>query len=530
MVWGLSQQSNTKQTLISLSESEVRLFLVENQSNSITVIASYQSSYDSLESLQQECQQWFRSQKCRGLDCYWLLSRKLYSTLNIKPPQVPESELDDAIKWLIKDQIEQPLEAILVSHYLPYTQEQEPAKLTAVVAEKKLIEKLIELTDESGLQLISIGIDELAAANLFATLITDTKQPSEKIVGFIDQDYQGLVYNFYVDHSLAFTRHIKGRFFPVENSTEFTLDSDSFEQQQDQFLLETQRTLDYCVSQVFRQPVDSLLLDGSKTKSDQLIKALEEVTELSVNRIDISNDKDILEEVSTAQSLPSKSILPGIESPKISLAEAGMLFNQNIKPLQSVNFYQKQYQPKPLEFGFKFASAIAAIFFVAFIGYGLMQQKQQDSLNQQLINNQKELKNIQTSSKRLQKPDNKKKNALSLEQQVTSKQNQLIASKQLLSSVASKRPAKATPYSEVLWALSDQDTDSLWLTKITLYPDSISLSGQTTKPKSIPNYITAMAKDDVLRSQFEEFRIERNETDSRVVNFFMNNGRYQHVN
>lgn len=521
MVWGLNQQSNTKQVLISLSDSEVRLFLVENQSNNITLIDSYHVSYSSLQALQQECQQWFRSQKCKGFDCYWLLSRKLYKTFNIKPPQVPESELDDAIKWLIKDQVDQPIDEILGCHYFPHTQEQEPAKLTAVVAERTLIEKLIEITNDSGLQLISIGIDELAAANTFATLLTDAKQPSEKIEGFIDQDQQGLIYNFYVDQSLAFTRHIKGRFFPVESPLEFSLEDDNFVQQQDQFLLETQRTLDYCVSQVFRKPVDSLLLDGSKTRSDKLVKSLEQVTELSINRVDLTASSDLLEDdVDSEKPTPLK----------MSLAEAGMLFSQTTKRLQSVNFYQKQYQPKPLEFGFKFATGFAAVFFVAFIGYGLMQQKQQDSLNQQLVNNQKELEKIQTSLGKLEKSHKKKKAVLSLDQQIANKQNRLIASKQLLSSVAGKSPTGATPYSEVLWALSNQKTDSLWLTKITLFPDSISLSGQTTKPKSIPNYITAMAIDDVLRSQFEEFEIERNEIDSRVVNFIMNNGRYQHVN
>ena len=521
MVWGLNRQSDAKQVLVSLSESEIRLFLVENQSNNITLIDSYYANYDSLETLQQQCQQWFRSQKCKGLDCYWLLSRKLYKTLNIKPPQVPEAELDDSIKWLIKDQIDQPIDEVLAGHYFPYTEEQEPTKFTAVVTEKAFVEKLIEITNESGLQLISIGIDDLAAANTFATLLTDSKQSSGKIEGFIDQDHLGLIYNFYVDQSLAFTRHIKGRFFPTESPAEFSLEDDNSDQQQDQFLLETQRTLDYCVSQVFRKPIDALYLDGSKTASDKLVKALEQVTEIPVNRIDLAASNDLLED----ETDPERPV-----PLKMSLAEAGMLFSQTTKRLQSVNFYQKQYQPKPLEFGFKFASSLVAVFFIAFVGYGLMQQKQLNSLDQQQLNNQKELEKIQISLDKLEKSYKKKDALVSLDQQIIDKQNRLVASQQLLSSVAGKSPTKATPYSEVLWALSNQKTDSLWLTKITLFPDSINLSGQTTKPKSIPNYIAAMAIDGVLRSQFEEFQIERNETDSRVVNFFMNNGRYQHAN
>ncbi len=521
MVWGLNRQSDNKQVLVSLSESELRLFLVENKSSNIDLIASHQTSYHSLESLQQACTQWFRLNKCKGLECRWLLSRKLYKTLNIKPPKVSDTELDGAIKWLIKDQIEQPLDDILTSHYYPYSQEQEPDKLTAVVAEKQLIEKLIEITIESTLQLISINIYELAAANTLATRLTDDKQSTDRIVGFIDQDQQGLIYNFYVNHSLAFTRHIKGRFFPIESPSEFSLEGDNFQQQQDQFLLETQRTLDYCVSQIFRRPVDSLLLDGSKTSNNDLLKALERVTELPVNRLDLTASDDRLDEdESTVQPVQLK----------ISLAEAGVIFAQSAKQTQSVNFYQKQYQPKPFQFGFKFASSITAVFFLAFIGYGLIQQQQLESLNHQLTNNQKELDKIQTSLQKLQKSRNKKQTAISIEQQIVNQQNLLIASRQLLSRVASKSPSKAAAYSEVLWALSNQKTDSLWLTKITLQPNSISLSGQTTQPKSIPEYISGMAIDDVLRSQFEEFEIERNQDDSRVVNFVMNNGRYRYAN
>lgn len=526
MVWGQNQQSN-KQILISLSETHIRLFLVENNSNNLTLISSIQSSYDSLETLQQKAIQWLRSNKCKGLKCRWLLSRKLYKTFNIKPPQVLNAELDDALKWLIKDQIEQPLDDILASHYFPHVPDQEPEKLTVIVTDKALIEMLIEITLDSGLELETISIDELAAINTFATLLKNDKQTT-KIIGFIDQDQQGLIYNFYVGYSLAFTRHIKRRFFPINSPAEFSLENDQYQDQQDQFLLETQRTLDYCVSQVFRKPVDSLLLDASKTTNDVLLNALEQLTELPVNRLNITSENDELLAVElTEDKNPTEKKLDNIQ---LSLAEAGMVFSQNNKQLQSVNFYQKQYRPKPLEFGFKFASGLVAIFLFTFIGYGFIQKNQQELLEQQQIASQKELQKIQSSLQKLQKTTEDKTTTLSIKQKITRKQNQLIASKQLLSKVANKKPRKAVAYSEVLWALSEQKTDSLWLTKILLLPNSISLSGQTTKPKSIPQFISGMAVDKVLRSQFEEFQIERNKIDSRVVDFFMNNGRYQYAN
>ncbi len=512
MVWGLNKKSSDKIALVSLSESDARLLLVEKKANKINVLTSDSFSFDSPESLREKTIQWVKDNKCKGLDNHWLLSRKLYKTLNVKPPSVPDSELDNAVKWLIKDQIEQPLDKILTAQYKPHVQENETEKLTAVVIEKAFIENLIEISDEAGLDLKTIEINELATTNALKALLDTEKPGEEKIVGFIDEDNQGLIYNFYVGHSLAFTRHIKGRFFPIKRADEFSLETENLQSQQDQFLLETQRTLDYCVSQVFRKPVNLLVLDSYKTDNEELLIALEQVTEIPCQSYRIDN---------SSSSEHSKL--------QLTLAEGGVVLHKNLKQPQSVNFYLTQYQPKPLEFGFKFATAIAALFLLMFIGYGFIQNKEQQQLKQQLVSNNNELNKIQISFQEIQKSRGKIDPMEDLNNQISRKQNELVTSNKLLARVTNQTPIKPINYSEVLAALSKQKISALWLTKINLNQNIISLTGQTTKPTSIPIYIDAMADDSVLRSQFEDLQIERDLNDSRVINFSINNGHYKNA-
>ena len=381
MSWEINRQSDKQKIVISLSESDVRLLLLENSNDNVQVVSSKSVSYQSLDQLDTHCDQWLQQIGAKKLDCYWLLSRGLYKTIAVKPPKVPDSELDDAIKWLVKDQVEQPLDQLLVSHYQPVSSEESVKKLSAVVTDKTLIEKLIKITQVNHLNMVSISINELSAGNALSP-----KLELEKITGFVDQDQNGLIYNFYIGKELAFTRHIKGRFFPKPQEGPFSLESDA-EEQLDRFLLETQRTLDYCISQVFRKPVDSLIVDSKKVFEDKTISSLEQITELPVIKFSLEPSPDKHADSNNAQN-------------NLSTAEAGSILKSNSEK-QLVNFYLPQYRPQPMEYGFKFAASIVFVFVLGFISYGLLQQKELQGLKQQLTQETKSLNSIRTEVNKL---------------------------------------------------------------------------------------------------------------------------------
>lgn len=505
MAWGLKNQSEKQKVIISLTKTDLRLSILNGTDKDLEVTNAYQATYDSIPQISELISNWLNQTKIRNVDCHWLLARDLYKTINIKRPKVPENELNKSIKWLVKDQVDQPIENILVSYYQLASYEQKDQQLTTTIVDRTLVESLIETTNHNNLNIVGIWVDELSAGNALDAFLTE-----DKITGLIDQDEKGLIYNFYLGKELAFTRHIKGRFFPETREDGFTLENDS-QQQLDRFLLETQRTLDYCISQIFRKPIDRLVISRGKEKQEELIHSLEQVTELSVN------------------CFSSKSLIKGLHSPPhsfdLSISEAGTLFTPN-KSKQTINFYLPEFHPKPMEFGFKFAASTVAIFVLGFIAFGMVQNIEHNQINDQIESQKQALNNLEKEVNLLNSGLRTKDKTLNLDKEIVKKQRLLASSQKLLMEVGQKSSVTTPKYSDVLVELSKQKTPSLWLTQINLHPNMMSLHGVTTKTESIPKYINTMSKNEKLSSKFENLIIERDKENSSFINFSMTNGRF----
>jgi len=501
MNWRFSKSTNNKRVIISLYEKEVRFFLVHNKSTAIALQSSHSENYKNIGSLESICLNWLKQNSIKDIDCHWLLSRSLYKTISLTPPNVSNSEVDSSIKWLVKDQVEQPINNLLVSHYIPYYKDDTSKKLTAVITDKSLIKAIVEITSKAQLNLKGIEINELTSVNAIKSFLD-----KNKVVGFIHQDNKGLVYNFYIGDKLAFTRHIKGRFFPTKIDNDFSLELDNQQDNLDSFLLETQRTLDYCVSQVFRKSVDELVIEHSKSNVENSLK---QITELPINIIKESELISVLK-----QPVP------------LSISELGIIIGgvKNIKPL--VNFYCQEFKPKPLEFDFKFSMVVTVLMFFGFTAYGLILNNESNLLKQQLTQKNKSFKDIQNSIKTLNFESFSPSLVKSIDSQIITKQNELINIKKLLEKIASKSNEKHIHYSLVLNKLSKQRIQSLWLTNITLTPTNISLKGSTTNPELIPDYIDKIGQHNSLNSQFENLLLERDKENNQIINFNISNGNY----
>ncbi|TQV88531.1 hypothetical protein [Aliikangiella coralliicola] len=232
--------------------------------------------------------------------------RELYQTHSIDAPNVLDDELDNAIKWQIKDLLDHGVDEVLVSHYRPSHPDNRAKQVTAVVVEKQLVESLINITRESGLLMESIEIEELSIGNALIKHLSE-----DKIIGFVGEDDKGLVFNFYNGGELCFSRHKKGRFMPKAGEGEFVLDTDQ-EAQEESFLLETQRTLDYVISQIFRRPLDAILLQQESEKSEALAETIKQLTETDV--ILISPKVETKQENSQAPNLAEVGLALGMEA------------------------------------------------------------------------------------------------------------------------------------------------------------------------------------------------------------------------
>lgn len=101
-----------------------------------------------------------------------VLPEHSYQIVLVEVPKVPEDEINDAARWQIKDQINYPVDDVVVEMFrLPKQATSEGKAMGyAVAAQRKSVKQHIELVKGAGLTLDAIDIPELCTRNI-ATLL-----------------------------------------------------------------------------------------------------------------------------------------------------------------------------------------------------------------------------------------------------------------------------------------------------------------------------------------------------------------------
>lgn len=270
--------------------------------------------YDQLNTLFNSLNSWCEQNHLKHKSCRWLLSRDLYKTYALDEPKIAQKEIRKHLQWQVKDLLDFSLEEALISYYKPHQESAVTQQIIAVAVEKILIESIITFSRDAGLDLKSIEIEELAIGHALRSHLAENQ-----IIGYVGEDKSGLTFNFYVGDELAFTRRKKEQYIPpiFTDGEEFKLESETSEVE-DIFILETQRTLDYVVSQLFRKPIDCLLLQQSLQST------------LTFNQESQQQEKKSLAD--TVQELievPVKLIAPQINMQPINMQAAQSTTQQN---------------------------------------------------------------------------------------------------------------------------------------------------------------------------------------------------------
>ncbi len=94
-----------------------------------------------------------------------------YQLLLLDAPEVPATELRDAMRWKIRELIDYPIEeAVLDVFDAPASPARAQRQLYTVVARRERIDRLAQLVEAAGLHLSAVDIPELALRNLGARL------------------------------------------------------------------------------------------------------------------------------------------------------------------------------------------------------------------------------------------------------------------------------------------------------------------------------------------------------------------------
>lgn len=177
---------------------------------------------------------------------YIVLSEAQSQIVQVDKPNLPDNELNAALKWLIKDLVTISPDNMTVDYFdvPPLTGRKE--KINVVCAPTNELKKLVEATERHGLKINSITTQEFAFANLLPpqkeAVLLICQQPNADIVLIIVKQQQ-----------LFFHRRLRGFANIASKSAEELLFSVI-----DDLSLEVQRSTDYFERQLKQAPIKSI--------------------------------------------------------------------------------------------------------------------------------------------------------------------------------------------------------------------------------------------------------------------------------
>lgn len=220
-----------------------------------------------------------------------VLSGDAYQLQLVEKPNVPDDELQEAVRWRLQQLLDYPVEEAVVQVFEmpPHANAASPAVAYAVVSPKTEILGEIERMKRADLRMDVIDIPELCVRNVAVCL---------------PQDDDGVAFLHFTDDAgyLTITRrgvlHLLRRI--ETNRRDFVDDDgDTFAHQErvSSICLEVQRSLDYYESHYDCQPVSELVI-GPGAGLNALITAMQEQLGINVSGLDFNDLFDLEGELS----------------------------------------------------------------------------------------------------------------------------------------------------------------------------------------------------------------------------------------
>lgn len=220
--------------------------------------------------------QWVADNELENADCNAVLSSDRYQILLVEPPEVPEEELKNAIRWRLKDLLNFPVDqAVLDVFYLPEDGTKGNRKMVYVVAsERQKIQEVIDTVNGAGLELQVIDVPELAIRNIAGRLVCD------------DNSERGMAIARIRPGGGSVFLYRQGNMYLARN---FTLEYNGGlmdDLPEDILALELQRSLDYYERQMGQAPPTVIYLCGENVTEDKIGEVLKQSLAVSIQYLD----------------------------------------------------------------------------------------------------------------------------------------------------------------------------------------------------------------------------------------------------
>lgn len=216
--------------------------------------------------------------------CSYVLSSADYKLLLVDAPEVEPDEMAAAVKWRIKDLIDQPIDDVAIDVF-PVPADAYRSKgdrVYVVAAQKSKIINIVKTIEDAGLTLETIDIPELAMKNLSSFLADDSNG-----LAFMDLRGSGSTMNLCKNGAIYLTRHLNTQ------ADQEIMGSYEWADVKERLILEIQRSLDYYESQMGQIQLSTLLIAPRKQDSEALASQLSAAMAVRVETMDIASKLDM---------------------------------------------------------------------------------------------------------------------------------------------------------------------------------------------------------------------------------------------
>lgn len=249
-----------------------------------------------------------RARRLEDAPCVAVLPPDRYMLRLVDAPDVQPNELADAVRWIAKDLIDIGVEGAAVDFFeIPREQRSDRGqRIYVVAAQAGMIQEVVELSAQCRLRLLSIGVRELALADLSRRLATGTGGAAllqlDRKQGVIVTVHKGALHLVRRLETrlgdLLTEKRAHERAVAIFEPQEYEFEADprplvnAESEVLDALLLEVQRSLDYHETHLAQTPVANLWCAPLEDEVPNLVSALEKNLTVGVRSLDLNEVLD----------------------------------------------------------------------------------------------------------------------------------------------------------------------------------------------------------------------------------------------
>lgn len=228
-----------------------------------------------------------------------VLAPELYNVSLVDRPDVEPEDLNEAVRWLIQDQVDYPMETATLDVFdLPRSASRERPMVFVVSVKTDLLQTLVSEVNATGLKVASVDASELSLRNLAWQCFP---QPDQSIAVLRLTSNSGVV-NISRADELYLARRVSG--VPDQFS------EDKWEDFREKMVLQVQRSIDYYESAMNQPHCNMLLVACTHDWSTRVTEYLTEMLPIPVRAVSevLAHEMDLTLYNPEAQKIDWQSI------------------------------------------------------------------------------------------------------------------------------------------------------------------------------------------------------------------------------